>query len=359
MATVLFDLRMVESRLHGIARYALELVARLPRMRPEWTFLGLTGPRGLSALGPLTPDLKLLRCPAAFLSVLEQPALTAALVRSRCDIFHATSFSVPALGPGRLVATLHDANHLAFPENFGLATAAYYRFIVGPRLRRGATVLTVSNFSRRELARELALDSSTIRVTPLAADARFTVRAGPTLQAFIRDHGLSLPYFAVVGNAKAHKNLGLLAQVAQLGFPQMALACGPGVKVKFGFPEAAVELPELSEDELALFYAGATALLLPSRYEGFGLPALEAMASGCPVLAADAGALPETVGDAGVLLSPDEAAPWVSALTRVSQDIPFRETLIRRGLARSRLYSWEQCAQQTLAAYDATLDGTA
>src|SRR5687767_5843795 len=128
---------MVQGELHGIARYALELAKRLPRLATDLSFVGLTGPEGLPPnLGPLTPDLPLEACSAPFLSPLEQPALASTLAQSRCDLFHATSFSMPLTWGGPLVATLHDANHLELWHQYGLAQAIYYRVVVGPRARR-------------------------------------------------------------------------------------------------------------------------------------------------------------------------------------------------------------------------------
>src|SRR3712207_2506970 len=103
---VLLDLRMVRGRLHGIARYALELTAALTRLGGGLEYIGLTGPRGLEVDAALRPGIDLVSCSAGFLSPVEQPSLLATLVRVRPDVFHATSFSLPALWPGRLVATL-------------------------------------------------------------------------------------------------------------------------------------------------------------------------------------------------------------------------------------------------------------
>ena len=103
---------MVEGHMHGIARYALALAARIPTLLPELDVIGLVPPGGLPALGALTPNLALQRCAAGFLSPFEQPALAWALFQARADCFAATSFSVPRFWPGRLVATLHDATHL-------------------------------------------------------------------------------------------------------------------------------------------------------------------------------------------------------------------------------------------------------
>ncbi|MGZ5958445.1 MAG: glycosyltransferase family 4 protein, partial [Myxococcaceae bacterium] len=129
---VLIDLRMVSGRLHGIARYALELGRVLPSLAPDLTFEGLGPPGGLPELGPLTPAFAVHPAPAGFLSPLEQPALASVLRRLRPALYHATSFSVPRLWGGPLVATLHDAAHLVRSAEFGLLTALYYRLVVRP-----------------------------------------------------------------------------------------------------------------------------------------------------------------------------------------------------------------------------------
>ena len=153
---VLIDLRMVRGHLHGIARYALELARRLPALEPGWQFTGLTAPGGMpDDLGELHPRIPLVKAGAEFLSMTEQPSLLADLIRHRPDLFHATSFSVPALWPGKLVATLHDANHLALSESASVTRTAYYRLVVGPRASRAQALITVSEFSRRELAAHL------------------------------------------------------------------------------------------------------------------------------------------------------------------------------------------------------------
>lgn len=354
---MLIDLRMVRGTLHGIARYALELARRLPALAPDWSFVGLTGPAGLpNNLGPLAPELPLERCSAGFLSPLEQPALAAALVRTGCDLFHATSFSLPALWPGRLVATLHDANHLALRELYGPSRVAYYRLVVGPRARRAAALITVSEFSRDELARHLDLNPHKLRVIPLGVDERFRPPTEGEVHGFSRKHHLPPRYFAVVGNAKPHKSLKLVAQIASSLPAPVALLAGRGASRSLGFPEITLELDELPETELPAFYGGALGLLLPSRYEGFGLPALEAMACGCPVLAAHAGALPEVVGSAGVLLPPTDPQPWRDEALRLVRDDAHRRDLREKGLDRARRFTWDDCARRTLAVYRQALE---
>jgi glycosyltransferase involved in cell wall biosynthesis len=348
---VVLDLRMVEGRMHGIARYALALAARLPALLPDVELEGLGPPRGLPALGPLAPPFPVRPCAAGFLSPLEQPALALALLQARASLFHATSFSVPRLWPGRLVATLHDAAHLVRAEEYGRLTALYYRAVVRPRLRSAAAVLTVSAFSKEELARTLGLPPTRLQVVPPGVDARFHPPAPAEVEAARAALGLPAHYLLAVGNAKPHKNLRrLVAAASQLPAPLVLLA-GPDARRLLALPAEVVALPEVDEALLPALYRGADALLLPSLHEGFGLPALEAMASGCPVVAARAGALPEVVDGAGYLVAPEDTGAWVEATRKLAADPALRESLVARGLARASGFSWDACARRTADVY--------
>ncbi len=361
VARILIDLRMVRGRLHGIARYALELARRLPALAPDLSFMGLTAPEGLpSGLGALTPSIPLHRARAGFLDALkEQAMLLVDLLELKPDVFHATSFSLPALWTGRLVATLHDANHLALTENYSPVHTLYYRLIVGPRAKRASALLTVSEFSREELARYLDLTPYRFQVIAPGVDERYQPPTPSEARAFIQRHHLPARYLAAVGNPKAHKNLGLLAKLApELPVPIVLLA-GKGAAKELGFPETTVELAELPEEEMPLFYGAAAGLLLPSRYEGFGLPALEAMATGCPVLASNVTSLPEVTGKAAVLLPPDDLGAWREATLRLLRDEGLQRSLTETGRERALRYTWDDCARLTLAVYRRVLEKSA
>jgi glycosyltransferase involved in cell wall biosynthesis len=358
VARILIDLRMVRGRLHGIARYALELARRLPALAPDLDFHGLTAPEGLPpGLGALTPAIPLHRARAGFLApVWEQPALLADLVQLAPDLFHATSFSLPGLWTGKLVATLHDANHLALPENYSPVHTLYYRIIVGPRARRAAALLTVSEFSREELAKYLDLDPYRFQVIAAGVDSGYQPPTPAQARDFRQRHHLPERYLAAVGNTKAHKNLGLLAKVApRLPVPLVLLA-GKGAARELGFPDTTVELSELPEEEMPLFYGAAQALLLPSRYEGFGLPVLEAMAAGCPVLSSNVSALPEVTGEAALLLPPEDPQAWTDAILRLLRDERLHRELVEKGRERAERYTWDVCATRTLAVYRRVLE---
>jgi glycosyltransferase involved in cell wall biosynthesis len=267
----------------------------------------------------------------------------------RPALFHATSFSVPALWSGRLVATLHDATHLVRANEFGAMTALYYRWVVRPRLARAQGLLTVSRFSRDELSAELRIAPERWAVVPSGVDGRFRPLSEAEREA-VRAR-LSLPprFFLAVGNRKPYKNLALLARIAgRLPLPLVLLA-GPGKRALF--PDSTRLLDSVDEALLPGLYGAAEALLIPSRHEGFGLPALEAMACGAPVLAARAGALPEVVGEAGDLLGPDDAEAWLLACRRIVEETPRRQARVEAGLRRAGDFSWERCARATLDVY--------
>ncbi|MBL8918275.1 MAG: glycosyltransferase family 4 protein [Myxococcaceae bacterium] len=343
---------MVRGPLHGIARYALELARRIPPLEPGWQFVGLTGPDGVpDDLGDLAPRIPLIRCSAEFLSPLEQPALAGCLLTQRPDLFHATSFSLPALWPGPLVATIHDANHLALAESRSRTRTAYYRLVVRPRAKRARALITVSEFSRGELSKHLDLAPERLQVIANGVDTSFRVPPASELDDFRARRGLPARYFAAIGSTKPHKNLAVLRSIATSLPAPLVLLAGRGARRSLGFDESIAELSPLPDADLVRFYAAAVAVLVPSFYEGFGLPALEAMACGGPVIAADAGAHREIVGSAGLLVSPHDPAAWKEACQRLFRDPELVTNLTHAGIARAARFSWDDCAQRTLQVY--------
>lgn len=330
----------------------------MPLLEPGWQFQGLVGP-GFSTedLGELAPRIPLVHTSVDFLSPLEQPVLAATLLRASPELFHATSFSVPALWPGRLVVTLHDATHLALPESATLAKVAYYRMVVVPRAQRAQALITVSEFSRRELGQHLGLKPERLQVIVNGVDASFRPAPPSELSDFRARRGLPPRYFAAIGSTKAHKNLGVLQSIAEALPVPMVLLAGRGARRVLGFGANTVELSPIPDAELVRLYGGATAVLVPSRYEGFGLPALEAMACGAPVVVSASGAHPEVVGQAGLLVSPDNPLAWKEAAQSLFRDEALRRRLSEAGRERALRYSWDDCARRTLEAYRRALLG--
>ena len=194
-----------------------------------------------------------------------------------------------------------------------------------------------------------------IAVIAEGVDERFTPDADQ--QPARRAHGLARPYVLVVGTASARKNLSSLDEASKslqrLGIDLVMAGADRGYLR--GADGAVRRLGYVAERDLPGLYAGAQALAMPSRYEGFGLPCLEAMASGVPVVAAAAGALPETVGDAGLLVEADDRDGLAGALEQAVAHEEKRRTLIAKGLARAARYSWSRTAAETDRAIDELL----
>jgi glycosyltransferase involved in cell wall biosynthesis len=171
------------------------------------------------------------------------------------------------------------------------------------------------------------------------------------LEDFRARRGLPPRYFAAIGSVKPHKNLAVLRSVIEGAPAPVALLAGRGARRALDFPEQTIELSPLPDEDLVRFYAGAVAVLVPSRYEGFGLPALEAMACGAAVIASASGAHPEVVGQAGLLISAEDPRAWREAMVRMFNDEALRRSLGEAGRERALRTSWDDCARQTIEVY--------
>jgi glycosyltransferase involved in cell wall biosynthesis len=217
--------------------------------------------------------------------------------------------------------------------------------------RRARVLITVSEFSRSELVDMLGVAPERVTVIPEGVDERF-FSAAPD-PAVADRYALPDRYVLALGTVSARKNLDVLARAAgalrQRGIELVVAGSQRGYLR--GSAAGLRRLGYVAETDLPALYAGAQALAMPSRYEGFGLPCLEAMAAGTPVVAAACAALPETVADAGLLVDPDDADAFAQALVSVAEDADDRAKLIAAGRRRAARFSWSATAART----DATL----
>ena len=323
--TVLIDGRAaVRPELGGVERWARELCARLPALRPD-RYAVASPPAALAHRAGHAWEQGVLPFRARRAALLLGPANLA-----------------PVAFP-RNVVVIHDAAVLREPGWYSAAYARWHGALL-PAIARGAKrVITVSAFSAREL-RELA--GVEAAVVAGGVDARFTPGAdpGPARAAL----GLEGPYVLCVASRIARKNLAALYETgARLAARGIDLVAAGGERPQFRAARAAAgprDLGPVPDAHLAGLYAGASAFVLPSLYEGFGLPCLEAMACGTPVVAADAAALPETCGDAALYADPRDPRAIADAVERALE--PSTAARLRdAGLVRARPFTWDATAR--------------
>jgi glycosyltransferase involved in cell wall biosynthesis len=352
----------------GIGRYVTELLRRLPALERDAHFVALASPEGCARIARElgAPNLETVVVRAGGYGLREHVELGRVAREVRLDLLHVPHYVVPATVRCPVVVTVHDLIHWRLPRSS--AHAAYVRLLLAVVRRRARVVLTPSHAVARDLEQLAGIPAERIRVVPNGVDAAFWGAELPAdaPAAFAARRGLAATYVLNVTNGLPHKGLDvLLAAWREAAELQLVLAGrgsdGPAVRAaiaRAGLGSGRVTvLGELTDDELRLAYRGAAAVVVASRLEGFGLPALEAMAAGVPVVAAAAGALPEVTGDAGLLFPVDSVACLLSALYRSvpGSDLVGRQERIRRGLARAREFSWDRTAQETNAAYGVAL----
>nr|WP_319584070.1 glycosyltransferase family 1 protein [uncultured Pseudodesulfovibrio sp.] len=266
------------------------------------------------------------------------------------DVYHET-----ALFPFRVsenvatLSTVHDLSLDKCPQFHPAERVMYFRKFFYDRIRKSDAFLAVSDFTRRELLSVSDVRAEQVLVTPLACDKRiFHAQKQEKIEAVMKELGIVGEYFLFVGTNDPRKNTALLAQAVQSGSitTQVVIAGWSG----WGgdIPDGILNVGYVSDDTLACLYSGATALIFPSFYEGFGLPVLEAMTCGCPVILTREASLPEVAGDAGCYLStPDALDELISWMQRFETDAKFRQEMSDAALEQSRLFSWEETARLT------------
>ena len=357
MTPIAINGRFLTQRVTGVQRFATEITHALDAMAAEGLLPGaclLRPAGGAPSPFPHLADEAFGRLRGQAWEQLELPS------RARRHVLVNLGNTAP-LAPGRPQAVvIHDAGAFDTPESYSTAFKAWYRSLHWALPRAGTRLLTVSEFSRQRIAANIGITPGRIGVVHEGGEhiLRETADTG-----VLARYGLVPGRFAlVVGTKAAHKGLAGLAEAqAMLAGRGLVLAVAGATDAAVfrqgGDPagQAVVPLGRVSDAELRALYEAAFCLVFPSRYEGFGLPPLEAMTCGCPVIAADAAAVPEVCGDAALWFDNDGPRRLPEALARLLDEAGLPETLRARGLARARRFSWRAVAERLVA----LLPGTA
>jgi glycosyltransferase involved in cell wall biosynthesis len=304
----------------GIGRFAREVVARLPGVDL------LEG--GLRRLHPVEPLW-----------------LSGVLACRRPSAYLSPGFNPPRWSPVPFAFTIHDLIHVRFPAEATALRRAYYDLVVRPAAHRARCVLTVSEHSRRDILEWSGLAEERVVVVGCGVGDAFCP-TGPV-------RSLGRPHLVCVSSASPHKNLpGLITAFARARLDPdllLVLVTHPDLALRravadLGIGDRVVFRGGVDDAELAALYRGAVAAVCPSLFEGFGLPALEAMACGTPVVCSDRTSIPEVVGSAGLYVDPRDVESIAGGLERIAADGSLRARLSREGTARAGLFSWDGVA---------------
>jgi glycosyltransferase involved in cell wall biosynthesis len=281
------------------------------------------------------------------------------------DLIHFPAFPPPVACFRPFIWTLHDATPWLYPATLDLKGRLYFRWVGGWAARFSKAIITVSNDAKRNIVAALRLPEMKVKVIYEGIDGGFRKLDDPSLLNSVRSrYGLPEKFMVSVGTLEPRKNLPFLIRAYRQMRQADRTKLGLVIVGRTGWKSEALQ-GELRRDakdvvltgfvpqaDLVALYNMAEIFVLPSLYEGFGFPPLEAMACGCPVIASNRGSLPEVVGDAALLIDPTCADSLVAAIRAVESGPSLREDLARRGFERVKSFSWRTAALETLKLYE-------
>ncbi len=363
------DARIVAYRRGGIASYIVHLLPALAALDARNVYFALRSPRDRTP-GEAAANVRRVTVWTPPHHRLERWTLGLEVARLQLDLLHSTDSIPPARGARRFVVTVHDLNFLYYPQFLTAESRRYYNDQIAWAVGRADHILADSEATRNDLHRLLGVPLEKVTTVYLAADPAFRPLPAAEVERALASYGLAPGYLLFVGTLEPRKNLpGLLSAYRilldrrQVDAP-LLLVGGRGWLYeetfqrveKLGLAGRVRFLENVADADLPALMNGAALLATPSFYEGFGLPALEAMSCGTPVVVSNRGSLPEVVGQAAVQVDPDDPASIAAGIARLLHDAGLRARLREEGLAQAARFTWEETARQTLAVYQTLME---
>jgi glycosyltransferase involved in cell wall biosynthesis len=360
---IALDLRRIKNP--GIGRYMKCLTEAMLAQAPEHDYLLILPPQG-EGLITAAGRVEKIAPPIQYYSVREQLDLPRILRRHRVDLLHSPHFNLPLIRPCPTVVTLHDVIYLACRQDMpSRAGRLYYKAMMSASARLADRIITVSEFSKRDIVRLLGIDPDKIEVvhSGLSSDFRPVPDSAARRSALAR-YGIDENYILYTGIYKLRKNhAGLLRAFRAMlasGVKAQLVIAGPmnegepelrRLSADLGVEKKVVFAGFVADADLPSLYSAARVYACPSLYEGFGFTILEAMACSVPVVSSAETSLPEVAGDAALFADPRSPEEFAAALQRAFVDEDLRQRLVEKGHANHRRFTWETAANKTLATY--------
>ncbi|MCL4507731.1 MAG: glycosyltransferase family 4 protein [Chloroflexi bacterium] len=285
----------------------------------------------------------------------------------RADLYHGMAFVAPLRAPCPTVITVHDLSFITRPHTHKLFNRTYLRLFTRWSCRRAARVIADSEWTKRDVVALLGVNPEHVDVIPLGVHTRYRPLPRAQVVAFQQTNRIGAHSVFFLGSLEPRKNLPVLVEafarvLARIPNATLLVGGSPGWKYQaiferiaaLGLKDKVRFIGQIEQEQLPLWYNACAAFAYPSLYEGFGLPALEAMACGAPVVTSNATSLPEVVGDAGMMVAPDDIAGLAEALAQVLSDDGLRRELREKSLRRAAGFTWKRSAELTLACYERT-----
>jgi glycosyltransferase involved in cell wall biosynthesis len=373
---ITIDARMILNHQTGIGRYLIGLAQGFKQLNqadqitfliqdqlsPEHPFRVLAG-----------DNIILEEIPYQHMNLRAWKNIPQLVQQSKPDLFHYPHFDLPWTAPNPIVITIHDLKYLSQPQFFRnnrLFKHLIYRIMMSISAHRADHIITVSKNTANDLVHYFDINPEKISTIYLGVEEKFFERKPVNqINQSLKKLRIDQPYFLLVGERRPHKNINALIKAFILFLEKQThfqlVIVGRSYQ-DYKEPEKLVTeldlknsvhfIDRINDDDLQILYQAATAFISLSQYEGFGLPALEAMASQTPVIISNNTSFPEVVGDTGILIPPNDIYQAVASMMEITNNEKIRQELIRRGFERAQTFTWKKCAQETLNIYQQTIN---
>lgn len=358
----------VDKQLTGMGMYTYNLVKNLARVNRENEYCLLHYRKMDLDIYRSNHDMVLPKVMRPFRPTVWRATIMPFLLRrQKLDLVHDPSgLALASRMPFPQVVTMHELTYLHFPEALRRSIRLYQKFWLHHRLSKNADrIITISNYMKRELIEDLAIPEEKISVIYNGVDDRYRVLDKEEVTRVRQKYGLDFPFILYIGYVTVKKGTANLVrayhELKRAGSRHKLVIVGKktrpweevfGTVEKLGLEQDVIFTGYAPGEDLPGLYNAADLFVYPSFYEGFGIPPLEAMASGTPVITSNSSSLPEVVGNGGILVDPHNIDEMAKAMHEVLTNRALREGLIQKGKERARLFSWEKMARETLRVYD-------